>query len=255
MYNQPMKKKHKADFESINPYHNDAPLFVRVEHLARYRWAREMLRRKKAKRVMDIACADGYGTDNLFIDGRYVLGVDRDSQLVEEASSNYNNCDFIICDIDNEAEVLEEKAPFDAICCFETLEHLRYPKKALELFYRMMGKGGHLLISIPDGKYEPIDSDGNIISDFHLHAFSYDEISAMLNDSGFWIVEILHQHLSAKLHKNFNTLIRDRDITKEEFENFFPKDKRSLDLMSEVFAWPDEIKGNSYSTIFLCTKS
>lgn len=255
MYNQPMKKKHKADFESINPYQNMAPLFVRIEHLARYRWAREILRRKKSKRVLDIACADGYGTDNLFVEGRYVLGVDRAQDLIQKAKDQYTDCEFIAYDIDIEPEKIEAYAPFDAICCFETLEHLKHPKKMLQIFSNILNKKGYLLLSIPDGEYEPLDSDGNIISDYHLHAFSQDNMASMLEEYGFNIQEILHQHLSSALHRNYNRVIRDHNLTHQEIVNLFPKDKRSLDLLSEVFAWPDKVKGDSYSTLFLCTKS
>jgi SAM-dependent methyltransferase len=205
--------------------------------------------------VLDIACADGYGTNNLFIEGRYVLGVDRAEDLINKASIKYSNCDFIACDIDTQLEKVKGYAPFDAICCFETLEHLKYPRKVLQMFYDIITKDGYLLLSIPDGEYEPLDSDGNIISDYHLHAFIKDDMISMLEECGFKIQGILHQHLSAALHRNYNRVVRDHSITYNEFVDLFPKDKRSLDLLSEVFAWPDRVKGDSYNTIFICTKS
>ncbi|MCK5130276.1 MAG: class I SAM-dependent methyltransferase, partial [Clostridiales bacterium] len=223
-----MKKKHKADYESINPYEDKAPFFVRMEHLARYRWAKEMLRRKKLQRVLDIACADGYGTNELFADGRFVLGADRDKALISKANSRHTNCTFETIDIDKQPDRIRAHAPFDAICSFETLEHLKHPKRALKVFNECLCDDGYLLLSIPDGKYEPKDCDGNIISDFHLHAFSNTRIVKMLDRAGFKIEQVLHQHLGAQLHKNFNLIVRDRQISKQELLKMFPSDEKSL---------------------------
>lgn len=249
-----MKKKNNLEFESINPYQKTAPFFVRMEHLARYRWAREILRRKKSKRVLDFACADGYGTNQLYADGRFVLGADKSKELISKAKDNYTDCNFETIDIDKEADEIKKIAPFDAVCSFETLEHLDHPKRALKLFYECLEKNGHLLLSVPDGDYEPKDIDGEIISKYHLHAFSRTKIIQMLDRSGFKIEQVLHQHLGAQLHKNFNLIIRDRQISKEELLDLFPSDEKSLDILAELFAWPDDVKGNSYSTVILCSK-
>ncbi len=250
-----MKKKHNADFESINPYQRQAPFFIRMEHLARYRWAREMLRIKKSKQVLDIACANGYGSSQLCADERFVLGMDKSYDLIDDAKKRYKGCKFEICDIDENPDMIKKHSPFDAICCFETLEHLKYPQRALYIFSECMTTDGYLLLSIPDGSYEKKDSKGNIISEFHLHAFEVSDIINMIDKSGFIIEKVLHQHLSAQLYRNFNVVARDRGIKAAELEKLFYKDCDNLDLLSEIYAWPDDVKGNSYSTVFLCRKS
>ena len=153
-----------------------------------------------------------------------------------------------------DTEKIKQHAPYDAICCFETLEHLKHPKNVLKLFHECLIDGGHLFLSIPDGDYEPKDIDGEVISEFHLHSFSSTKMVSMLEKSHFKIEQILHQHMGARLHKNFNTTIRDRGISKEELTNLFASDEGSLDILSEVFAWPDETKGQSYSTVYDCIK-
>ena len=249
-----MDKKKTWDLESINPYKKEAPFFVRMEHLARYRWAREMMRRSGARTALDIACADGYGTNQLSVEGRQVHGVDKSESLIQKARLKYKTCEFHVIDADEDDVDIKNLSPFDAVCCFETLEHVMYPIKLLELLRECLSRGGYLMLSVPNGEYEPLDENGDIASQYHRHIFSDGQLTKMLINSGFEIEEKLHQHLSAQLHRNFNNTVRDRDTTSGELEGFFPDDAHSLDLLSEVFAWPDEVKGKSYNMIYLCKK-
>ena len=249
-----MDKKETWDLESINPYKRGEPFFVRMEHLARYRWAREMLRRREAKSVLDIACADGYGTKQLMADGRKVMGVDKSVSLIQKARLGCKLADFHVIDVDENETAVKNLSPFEAICCFETLEHVKYPIRMLELLSECLTRNGALMLSVPNGDFEPVDASGEILSQYHKHIFSDMQLSGMIENCGFRIEEKLHQHLSAQLHRNFNNTARDRDTTTEELESFFPKDPAKLDLLSEVFAWPDDIQGKSYNMIYLCKK-
>jgi 2-polyprenyl-3-methyl-5-hydroxy-6-metoxy-1,4-benzoquinol methylase len=249
-----MNNINKWDYESINPYKKKAPFFMRMEHLARYRWAKEMMRRRGGSSVLDIACADGYGTNQLWDEGRKVVGVDRSPELIQKARLRYKKCEFHEMDADENETALLNLSPFDAICCFETLEHVKYPIRLLELLNSCLVRDGYLMLSVPNGEFEPVDEDGEVVSEYHLHAFSDFQLTKMLKNCGFEIEQSLHQHLSSQLYRNFNTVIRDRETTTEEMESFFPTDHHSLDLLSEVFAWPDDVKGKSYNMIYLCKK-
>ncbi len=247
-------KNNKWDMESINPYKKSAPFFMRMEHIARYRWAKEMMRRRGASTALDIACAEGYGTNVLWAEDRKVIGVDKNPELIQKAELHYKKCEFHAIDVDeNEISILN-LSPFDAICCFETLEHVKYPIRLLEVLHECLNRDGYLMLSVPNGEFEPVDENGDIVSEYHLHAFSDTQLSKMLQKSGFEIEQKLHQHLSSQLYRNFNTVIRDRETTTEEMEGFFPNDAHSLDLLSEVFAWPDDVQGKSYNMIYLCKK-
>jgi len=249
-----MKKKKTWDYESINPYKKNAPFFVRMEHLARYRWAREIARRNKAINILDIACADGYGTNQMYAEGRIVQGIDKSESLIHKAELKYKKCIFHAMDVDEKDIAIKNLSPFDAICCFETLEHVKYPIKLLELLSSCLARNGFLMISVPNGDFEPLDADGEIISEYHKHTFSDGQLTRMIENCGMQIEQKLHQHLSAQLHRNFNVTVRDNPTTSEEMEGFFPSDEHSLNLLSEVFAWPDEVQGKSYNMIYLCKK-
>jgi 2-polyprenyl-3-methyl-5-hydroxy-6-metoxy-1,4-benzoquinol methylase len=244
----------KWDMESINPYKKGAPFFMRMEHLARYRWAREMMRRRGANVVLDIACAEGYGTNGLWAEGRKVIGVDKNEELIQKARLHYKKCEYHVVDVDENEMAIVNLSPFDAVCCFETLEHVKYPIRMLELLNECLTRDGYMMLSVPNGEYEPLDENGEVLSKYHLHAFSDNQLSKMIERCGFEIEQKLHQHLSSQLYRNFNTVIRDRETTTEEMEGLFPTDAHSLDLLSEVFAWPDDVQGKSYNMIYLCKK-
>ncbi len=255
LYNVLMDKKNKWDYESINPYKRKAPFFVRMEHLGRYRWAREILRRNKSKKVLDIACADGYGTNQLWAEEREVYGVDKSVSLIQKAKLHYKKCTFKAIDVDENETALKNLSPFDAICCFETLEHVKYPIRLLELLGECLSRDGYLMLSVPNGDFEPTDKNGDITSEYHEHAFSDSQLKRMIKNCGMKVEQSLHQHLSSQLHRNYNNVIRDREVTAEEIEDFFPKGEHSLNILSEIFAWPDSVKGKSYNMIYLCKKA
>ena len=69
--------------EYINPFDDKYDYFMRVEHLGRYYFASNLL--KGFNRVLDIACADGYGANILSKHVNYVVGCDRNSNYLSIA--------------------------------------------------------------------------------------------------------------------------------------------------------------------------
>jgi hypothetical protein len=60
-------------------------------------------------------------------------------------------------------------------------------------FYKILTKGGHLLISIPNDKFEPKLEDGRPRNPFHKQIFNIQEIKQKLRETGFKIEKILSQ--------------------------------------------------------------
>jgi len=67
---------------------------------------------------------------------------------------NYEATDFIdkhnildfVCSLDN---IPKEDNTYDAILCTDVLEHVEYPQKVINEFYRVLKKGGKLYMTIP----------------------------------------------------------------------------------------------------------
>jgi len=257
LYNHAMEKEKltNVDFESIDPYEFKAPYFVCMEHLARYIWAAYILKRKRVKTALDIACGPGYGSRELALEGIRTTGFDIDRQNIRTANEKYSVSgltDYISGDINaREYLALAGGGPFDAIVCFETLEHVRDPQLFLYDLRRLVRSGGYLVLSVPEGKYEPLDREGAIKSSYHLHAFSEEQVGQMLGAAGFRVQQRMYQPDSAGLHRNEFRAIRDTGATRETAERCYNKSPEAARYLAQVYAWPRKERGESYSNIFV----
>jgi len=154
---------------------------VHAEHLARYRLASQLA---EGRRVLDVACGEGYGTALLAAAGaEQVLGVDADPATVAHVR-DHHGLDAQVGDI--RSLDLADGA-FDLVVSFETIEHVQEPERALDELARVRAKGGHLLISTPNA------AESLVHNDFHVHEFGHDEFVELLRER-FGAVRLLYQH-------------------------------------------------------------
>jgi 2-polyprenyl-3-methyl-5-hydroxy-6-metoxy-1,4-benzoquinol methylase len=92
------------------------------EHLARYVFA---LGPAINKRVIDLACGTGYGTNLLKEAAMYVAGADIDHEAIVYANKLYPTIPFSIINLDKGWPWPTEE--YDLCVSFETIEHLSYP--------------------------------------------------------------------------------------------------------------------------------
>lgn len=78
-----------VNFEYIDPFDEKYDYLMRIEHLGRYYFATDVL--KNFNTILDVACADGYGTYILSENVSKVIGVDRNEKYLKIANKNYNN--------------------------------------------------------------------------------------------------------------------------------------------------------------------
>lgn len=159
-----------------------------IEHLHRYAIALEYVSDKK---VLDVACGEGYGTNLLSEKSKHITGLDIDNATINKATSKYknNNIDFICGNL----EVLPfENEIFDIVVCFETIEHIENYKKALLEIKRVLKPHGLLLISTPD-KLNYSDNR-NYQNPFHLKEFYQEEFKELIN-AEFKYCSLLQQEI------------------------------------------------------------
>ena len=131
----------------------------------------------KNRRILDIACGSGYGTNMLFEAGaKLVVGVDYNPEAVMYASNRYNSkqINFICAD----AADFTWQHQFDLITCFETIEHLDDPAGFLSKLKVLLASGGDLYLSLPIGETRHFDP-------YHKHIFSIGDIKKLVVDAGF----------------------------------------------------------------------
>jgi 2-polyprenyl-3-methyl-5-hydroxy-6-metoxy-1,4-benzoquinol methylase len=114
-------------------------------HLAVYRW---IAARCAGRRVVDMACGEGYGSAVLAEGGAYVTGVDANPDAHEHAHLRYQRANLSF-----ERALIEEwdrGAPWDAIVFLQTVEHVHDAGALLERFAGLLAPGGAAYISTPN---------------------------------------------------------------------------------------------------------
>ena len=120
---------------------------IHYAHLHRYAFATHFV---KGKKVIDLACGEGYGTYMLAREAECVAGVEIDKLTVQHARSRYikDNLEFIegsILDVPIEGE-----RKFDVAVCFEAIEHIAAHDKLLSEVKRLLKDDGLFIVSTPN---------------------------------------------------------------------------------------------------------
>ena len=132
------------------------------EHRARYRWGAQIA---AGKEVLDAGCGLGYGLEIIAAAGAAsVTGVDLDPQAVAEAEKRFGEHAAAIRQGDLRELPLDDDS-FDLVICFEAIEHVEGPEKALAELRRVLRPDGVLIISSPN----PDAYVGG--NEFHVHEF------------------------------------------------------------------------------------
>ena len=146
-----------------------------VEHWHRYHFARPWV---AGKRVLDIACGEGYGSALLARDAQHVTGVDVSEAAVAHARAAYaavGNAAFLQGSC--EAIPLAD-ASVDVVVSFETLEHIAAQEAFVDEIARVLAPSGVVLLSCPN-KAEYSDRRG-YANEFHVKELYRDELAALL---------------------------------------------------------------------------
>src|SRR5450755_2256973 len=128
--------------ERMIPESSDS--FTFWEHVYRYAFACRFV---IEKRVLDIACGEGYGAAALQKAGAlHVIGVDASESVCRHARSKY--------ELDARPGAAEQiplaDGSVDVIVSFETIEHVPDTSRFLDECVRILVPGGRLIISTPN---------------------------------------------------------------------------------------------------------
>ncbi|MEX1376021.1 MAG: class I SAM-dependent methyltransferase [Eubacteriales bacterium] len=240
------------DLEFIDISDESVSYFIRCEHLARYIYASEQIRKRRAKYVLDAACGSGYGTVEIAKYADTVIGLDKNPPFKQYIKDNIS---YIQSDLDADDFIIpiEQGKKLETVVCFETLEHLENPKKFLSIISSCLKNKGLLFVSVPNGDFEKTDENGKVINPFHLHKFQENNMTEMLVECGFQIKRVLYQPTSAQLYRNQARAIRDLNLDNEYAKKMSP-DTGDMYYYARVYAWPDENKGQSYSIMYMCER-
>jgi 2-polyprenyl-3-methyl-5-hydroxy-6-metoxy-1,4-benzoquinol methylase len=161
-------------------------------HLAVYEW---IAARVAGKRMVDMACGEGYGSDVLAASAASVVGVDANPEAHEHARLRY-----VRPNLRYERDLVESFAePCDAVVFLQTIEHVQDAGAILEHFKSMLAPGGIAYISTPN--LLTLAPPGAEKSDnpWHVREYRAAEFRALC-EAHFERVELLGLFHARKLH-------------------------------------------------------
>ncbi|HKG39931.1 MAG TPA: methyltransferase domain-containing protein [Conexibacter sp.] len=112
-------------------------------HLVVYEWIGA---RTIGKRVVDMACGEGYGSEVLSRSAAAVVGVDANPEAHDHARLRYVRQN--LCFERDLVETFSEEC--DAVVFLQTIEHVQNPGEILEHFKAMLAPGGIAYVSTPN---------------------------------------------------------------------------------------------------------
>jgi 2-polyprenyl-3-methyl-5-hydroxy-6-metoxy-1,4-benzoquinol methylase len=130
------------------------------------------------KRVLDVACGEGYGSALLSRAAAEVSGVDISNAAIMHATAAYSaqkNLKFFAASC---TQLPFADHSFDVVVSFETIEHIREHDAFLDEIKRVLTAEGLLIISSPN-KAEYSDAR-NFQNEFHVKELYRDELTALI---------------------------------------------------------------------------
>lgn len=151
---------------------------IRADHRARYEWAAGRLGKKS---VVDAACGIGYGSKILSnVGGCKVRAFDRSADALGFAKQHYNHDERIDYSV-GELESVQFPKHYDAVVCFEALEHTDKPDRVLQNF---RGMAPWLYVSVPNEVVFPYRGQ-----EHHHRHYSASQLETLLNRNGWEVRE------------------------------------------------------------------
>lgn len=161
-------------------------------HLAVYEW---IAARCAGRRVVDMACGEGYGSDLLAAAGAAsVVGVDANPEAHEHARLRYRRPNLRF-----ERDLVESFAePCDAVVFLQTIEHVEDPGAILAHFRSMLAPGGVAYVSTPNVLTLAPPGAEKSDNPWHLREYRAEEFRALC-EGQFGRVELLGLFHARKL--------------------------------------------------------
>jgi SAM-dependent methyltransferase len=145
-----------------------ANTLIASEHVHRYALAARLC---AGMRVVDLACGSGYGSAILSETATAVTGIDVDKATVDVARATVGRDNDVAFEAADALEFLgrELNGDYDAIVCFEGLEHFPDPESVLGRLEHQATEGMKVIISVPNSKGFEEENQ------FHVTDYGYEQ--------------------------------------------------------------------------------
>jgi 2-polyprenyl-3-methyl-5-hydroxy-6-metoxy-1,4-benzoquinol methylase len=145
--------------------------------------------------VLEVGCHSGYFTKVIMDKGHDILGVEKDSEVVDTARAG--KIPVICGDIEDAATILSLNKKFDTVLFMDVLEHLKDPADVLRRTKSILNKNGKIIITGPNIAYwsarkdllfgKKNCDDGGMFDRTHLHFYTGRSWRALVEGAGYMI--------------------------------------------------------------------
>lgn len=157
-------------------------------HMGRYASAVSFV---ENKRVLDLACGEGFGAYFLASFGpKIITAVDISGEAIRKAKKSFvhPSLEFLEADARNVSRLFQPNS-FDVVISYETFEHIENPQDYLLEIKKVLAPGGIVVISCPnDNWYYPEESNSN---PFHIKKYTFLEFRKVTEEvfgkATFWL--------------------------------------------------------------------
>ena len=154
-------------FETLEEY------CLSLLHLKAYETAAELA---SGKRVLDLGCNNGYGTELIARYAAQATGVDVSPRSIEAARARCPHLDFRLVD---GTSLPFADGCFDAVFSFQVIEHIEDPRPYLAEIHRVLAPSGIVMLTTPNREIR-LAPGMKPWNEFHVREYSGAELSDLL---------------------------------------------------------------------------
>jgi 2-polyprenyl-3-methyl-5-hydroxy-6-metoxy-1,4-benzoquinol methylase len=191
-------------------------------HLAVYEW---IAQRVHGRRVVDLACGEGYGSAVLARTAASVVGVDANPDAFEHARLKYTGAGLAF-----ERDMIETwTGDVDCVVFLQTIEHVQDPDAVLARLRDLIGPSGVAYISTPNVLTLAPEGAARSGNPWHVREYRPDEYRALcarhfgrVDLLGLFHARKLRLHELALRHAGWDALHARLRLTGPFYERFTP---------------------------------
>jgi SAM-dependent methyltransferase len=191
-------------------------------HLVVYEW---IAARTHGRRVVDLACGEGYGSAVLGRTAASVVGVDANPEAFAHAGAKYTSPTVRF-----ERDMIETwSGDVDCVVFLQTIEHVQDPDAVFERVRELIGPGGVAYVSTPNVLTLAPRGEERSGNPWHVREYKPDEYRALC-ERHFGSVDLLGLHHARKLrthqfaieHLGWDAIHARLGITQPFYDRFTP---------------------------------
>ncbi|MDY6950060.1 MAG: class I SAM-dependent methyltransferase [Thermodesulfobacteriota bacterium] len=150
------------------------------------------------RRCLDIGCGDGSFSKLVMGHYRHVCGIDFSAVALKHAA--LQGVSPVLADLDGQSLPFRHES-FDLVSCLDVIEHVFDPEMLVQESYRVLKKGGVLILTTPNirfidhirkllmyGQFPKTSLDKGSYDGGHIHYFTFADIRHLLTTAGFRVL-------------------------------------------------------------------